>query len=73
MISEVAGVLMCTYEIALTRNQTGVIITTGQVSGEENKALVTGAEFDFAGYTGGVLTTRQDPELPVMYSHLSLF
>jgi hypothetical protein len=74
MISEVSGSLMCSYEIVLTQNQTGVIITTGKVvMGEENKAIVTGAEFDFAGYNGGVLTTMQDEDKPVFYAHLSLF
>ena len=73
MISKKADSLICTYQITLTQNQTGVIITTGKVTGAENEALVTGAAFDFAGYNGGVLTTIQDSEKPIMYSYLSLF
>lgn len=57
----------------MTENQNGVIITSGKFTGVEDKAIVTGAELDFAEYTGGVLTTIQDPDLPVMYSHLLLY
>lgn len=75
MTSKMNDELLCTYEIYLTTSgENGVagIIVNGPVGGPENTMMVTGAEYDFATYRGGSLTTLQDPELPVLFAYLSM-
>ena len=75
--------LLCNYEIVLYTNTQknslggpngfGGIVAHGPVSGRNNMAIVTGAEFDFDMYHRGSLALRQDPTSPVLYATLRLY
>lgn len=80
VVSDLNGELLCTYEIFLYANGEigiGGVIVTGPVAGLETgktfESVVTGAEFDFAPFNTGFLTTVQDPQKPILYSFLSLY
>ena len=75
--------LLCNYEILLYTNTQkisvngpngfGGVIAHGPVSGRNNMAIVTGAEFDFDMYHRGSLALKQDPTSPVLYATLKLY
>ena len=66
---------LCKYEIYLYTDGNyglGGMIVNGPVEGLESEQLVTGIEYDLEDYDGGIMTSVQDPELPILYAILSL-
>jgi hypothetical protein len=71
----VYGEMLCTYEIYLYTdgaNEIGGLIVNGPVESPLSTNLVTGAEYDFERYSGGIMTTLEDPELPILYVSVEL-
>lgn len=78
VVSDVNGDLLCSYEIFLYTsgsNGVGGVLVTGPVAGLQSErshtALVTGAEFDFAKFDSGTLTTVQDKDKPILFATLT--
>lgn len=70
------GVLLCTYEIYLYTSgdyEIGGLIVNGPVESPTSSNLVTGAEYDFEDFSSGVMTTLEDPEVPILYTHIALW
>ena len=67
--------MLCKYEIYLYTqgiyNVAGILVNT-PIEGTESTGVVTGSEYDFEEYDGGILRTLQDPQLPILYAYLSM-
>jgi hypothetical protein len=75
VVSEVRDELLCAYEIGfITNGDNGIggVIAKGHVSGAQGVAIVTGAEYDFEQFSGGSLTTLQDPDRQLLFAYLDL-
>ena len=67
--------MLCTYEIYLYSDgdyEVAGVIVNGSVEGRQSNYVVTGAEYNFEHYSGGSLTTLEDPEVALLYAYLSL-
>jgi hypothetical protein len=69
------GEMLCKYEIYLDSdgayNMAGLIVN-GPVESPISTNIVTGAEYDFERYSGGTMTTLEDPDLPILYVYVEL-